>query len=377
VDVVTLVRAPEEARPLPALADDVDIDRDRNLVRRAQQGDRTAFDDLYARYYQRLWRFCLKRLQDEHEAEDVAQEAFVRAWQALPGFAGERRFYPWLSVIAAHLCSNVVRKRNRADPVAELPDRNLASFEGCGEDHVMATHDSAVAARALAHLSPRHRAVLDLREERGWSYQRIADHQGVRVSTVEALLWRARAALKREFAAQSGEGRLGGAVGLLAFGLRRLLRAPQAAVDRWAVAMPSAGTLAVGSAALAVTAAGVVGSLVPGPGAAPGRAGDDPPATLPGLVAYVPGPAPTIPAPGTDPEPAAAGTSSTGAGVVVLGAPQVPAPTAPTGIAIVPAPPSAPAGPAPPVPSVAPAPAAVRIGGTIQALTPQLSLPGS
>ena len=229
---MTVVRAPEESRPLPALHDDVDIDRDRVLVERAQRGDRAAFDDLYARYYLRLWRFCVKRLQDEHEAEDVVQEAFVRAWRALPGFAGERRFYPWLSVIAAHLCSNVVRKRNRADPVAELPLRDLVSLEGDGEDRAMVAHDCALAAQALARLSPRHRMILDLREEQGWSYRQIAEHQGVRISTVEALLWRAREALKREFAAQGGEGRLAGVVGVLAFTTRRLLRAPQAAAER-------------------------------------------------------------------------------------------------------------------------------------------------
>ena len=378
---MTVVRAPDESRPVPVLDDDVDIDRDRVLVRRAQAGDRGAFDDLYARYYLRLWRFCLKRLQDEHEAEDVVQEAFVRAWRALPGFAGERRFYPWLSVIAAHLCSNVVRKRKRSDPVSELPERDMASFEGCGEDMVMTAQDYAMAARALAQLSPRHRLVLDLREERGWSYQRIADHQGVRVSTVEALLWRARAALKREFAAQSGEGRLAGAVGALAFGLRRLLRAPLAAAERGATAMPSASTFVVGSAALAATAvAGVVVSLVPAATApaAAGAAGAPLALASPGFVSFLPGASPSVqwapPAPGPG---ALAPATPTGA----IGAPALVSPVtpgaAPAPLLVAPATPPAPTPPAPVLPaapSTPSAPPAPDLGQT-EAAVPAIPAP--
>ena len=72
---------------LTGLCDDVDLER-------CQSGDSAAFGNLYARYYDRLLRFCLRRLNDHHEAEDAAQEAFARAWKALPRFGGERRFYP-------------------------------------------------------------------------------------------------------------------------------------------------------------------------------------------------------------------------------------------------------------------------------------------
>ena len=65
-------------------ADDVDLNRDRLLVERFQAGDREAFDDLYLRYFERLRRFCQRRVGDAHEAEEVAQEAFVRALRAMP-----------------------------------------------------------------------------------------------------------------------------------------------------------------------------------------------------------------------------------------------------------------------------------------------------
>ena len=95
------------------LCDDVDLGRDRALVERCQRGDSAAFANLYARYYERLLRFCLRRLSDRHEAEDATQEAFARAWKALPNFAGERRFYPWLTVIAGNICTDALRRRSR------------------------------------------------------------------------------------------------------------------------------------------------------------------------------------------------------------------------------------------------------------------------
>ncbi|MFC0081083.1 sigma-70 family RNA polymerase sigma factor [Aciditerrimonas ferrireducens] len=212
----------------PGRVDDVDLERDRVLVERAQAGDQAAFDLLYQRYYRRLLRFCLQRLHDIHEAEDVTQEAFARAWRALPTFGGERRFYPWLSVIAAHLCTDVLRRRHRATPMAELErTRDLPSQDDDGETRLLAAAETDLVAQAFQRLSDRHRRVLELREASGLSYQEIADHEGVGVSTVEALLWRARQALKREFSAVAGTGgRLAGVLaGLLGLtALRRWLR---------------------------------------------------------------------------------------------------------------------------------------------------------
>jgi len=275
-----------------SLDGDVDIDRDRDLVLLAQEGDRGAFNELYALYHRRLWRFCFKRLQDEHEAEDVVQESFLRAWRALPGFAGERRFYPWLSVIASHLCTNVVRKRNRTDPSGDLHDQEAISWEHCGEDHVLAVYESKLAGRALARLSPRHRLILDLREGRGWSYRRIAEHQGIGVPAVESLLWRAREALKREFASQEGEGRLAGVAGAALLTLRRWLRAPQVAAQQGAASFPATTSAIMGSAAAAVTAVAVgVGTLLPTlapAGTPPALVSSTPVATLLSGVQYPP-----------------------------------------------------------------------------------------
>jgi RNA polymerase sigma-70 factor (ECF subfamily) len=177
----------------------VDVTRDKVLVERCQAGDRQAFDELYLRYQRRLHRFCMQRLGEAHDAEDIVQEAFVRAWRALPRFAGERRFYPWLTVIAANLCVDTMRRRARLIPVEE--SRITASDTGTYdiEDAVLHEVDSKMVATAFGQLSSRHQRILQLREGSDWSYRKIAEHEGVGVTAVETLLWRARQALKREF----------------------------------------------------------------------------------------------------------------------------------------------------------------------------------
>jgi RNA polymerase sigma-70 factor (ECF subfamily) len=251
--VTTLLTGRPTLRSGGALDDDVDLARDRVLVTRAQEGDRTAFDDLYLRYYRRLYRFCLRRLHDTHESEDVAQEAFSRAWRALPNFGGDRRFYPWLSVIASHLCTDVLRRRNRSTPVAEFHQGNVASTEDGGEELMVASVDCDLVAKAFQRLSERHQRILNLREGSGWSYQRIADHEGVGITAVETLLWRARQALKREFAALAGsDGRVAAWTGGL-FSLsmlRKLLQVPVHAARRIGHLGPAAA-VGVGSAAAA------------------------------------------------------------------------------------------------------------------------------
>jgi RNA polymerase sigma-70 factor, ECF subfamily len=185
------------------LHDDVDLERDRVLVERCQAGDSGAFGSLYARYYERLLRFCLRRLHDRHEAEDAAQEAFAKAWKALPNFGGDRHFYPWLTVIAGNVCTDILRRRSRSTPTAdtELSARLPAgaAANATADEVIIAGVDGELVHKALDRLSSRHRDVLAMREESGWTYQQIADHEGVEIGTIETLLWRARQALKREF----------------------------------------------------------------------------------------------------------------------------------------------------------------------------------
>jgi RNA polymerase sigma-70 factor, ECF subfamily len=243
-------------------ADDVDLVRDRSLVELCQAGDEAAFGDLYARYYQRLLRFCVRRVGNVHEAEEITQEAFARAFSAMPRFAGERRFYPWLTVIAARLCIDSHRRVARSEPSAEI---DPGAVDG-GQQQVIDNVDLTYLAQAMEQLGPRHREVLELRETHGWTYQQIADHYNVTMGTVEALLFRARKALRREFLALAGpDARLAslpvlGVMWRLAARARVHLNdlgsqlAPAAAASAMGVAAV-AGTLGIGGGAAAIPAA--------------------------------------------------------------------------------------------------------------------------
>lgn len=240
--------------------DDVDLVRDRALVERFQMGDPAAFDALYRRYFDRLVRYCQKRVGDPLEAEELAQEAFARALRALPSLEGERRFYPWMTVIAGRLCVDSHRRRGRSEPSAVI---DLGGVEG-GQEQVVDHVETEVLNSALERLASRHRDVLDLRERRGWSYQKIAQEYGVSLGTVEALLFRARKALKREFLAATGDERRWVALPVMGGVLRRLA-AWRAKLEPGVAALPSlagpvvAGVVAV-SALSGVVAFGMSGS---------------------------------------------------------------------------------------------------------------------
>jgi RNA polymerase sigma-70 factor (ECF subfamily) len=254
---------------LSALHDDVDLDRDRVLVERCQAGDSSAFGELYSRYYARVYRFCFRRLHDHEEAEDVAQDAFARAWRALPNFAGERRFYPWLTVIADNRCRDIQRRRVRSTPTADVDIAAKQAAEPlCAdtpEDALMLSVEGDLAVEALGRLSPRHRQVLSLREGSGWTYQEIASHEGVEIRTVESLIWRARQALKREYASIA---KVNGVIGGIAVGrwgaMRRAAGSLTRRVHPVAAVLGSTGGARGLATAVALTSFAVVAAAVPG-----------------------------------------------------------------------------------------------------------------
>jgi RNA polymerase sigma-70 factor (ECF subfamily) len=182
-------------------ADDVDLDRDAALVERFQTGDEEAFADLYRRYFGRLRRYCLRRLGDPHDAEEAAQEALVKAYRALPSFGGDRRFYPWLRVIAANVCTDRCKRK----PVAAPAD---ATGGDVVVDSVFDAMDQAFVRAALRELNPRYRAALSLWAE-GHASREIADELGCSTGAVDVTLHRARQSFRARFLAISGEGKLG------------------------------------------------------------------------------------------------------------------------------------------------------------------------
>lgn len=162
--------------------------------------DEAAFAETYRVHHQKLLRYCQYRLRDRHEAEDVMQEAFVRAWRTMPASAYGSNFYPWLRVVAGNLCTDVLRKRSRSEPVADIEP---GTVDG-GMDRITDDEDRALVRQALLRLNDRHREALIMREGEGLTYDQIAQRTGVTSGTVESLLWRARQALKREFTTVAG-----------------------------------------------------------------------------------------------------------------------------------------------------------------------------
>ena len=246
--------------------DDIDLAADRVLVERWQAGDRDAFDDLYRRHFTRLRSYCQRRVGDRDPAEEIAQEAFVKALQALPGFAGERRFYPWVTVIAHRLCVDHHRRLGRVHPVEDV---DPGSVDGDHGTRLASLADVDNLDRALQRLGPRHLEVLELRERRGMSYQQIAAHLEVPQSTVEALLFRARKALRREFFAVSGEGRLA-SLPLVGALVRRIVSARDRVGELLPTISQLSGPVAAGAVAVVLAAGPGTGSAALAVPAAPG-----------------------------------------------------------------------------------------------------------
>ena len=284
-------------------ADDVDLGRDRDLVDRYQNGDPEAFDDLYRRYFDRLRRFCLRHTSDAHEAEELAQEAFVKALGSMDRLQGERRFYPWMTVIARRLVIDRHRKLGRVE-LTEDPDSGSVDPD---IDHLFAEVDAAHVRAALDNLGPRHREVLLLREARSMSYADIAADLDVPVTTVEALLHRARKALRREFVAVGGDTRglwglpVLGWIGARLQGLRSRLD------ERWVEIGAVAAPVAIGAAtaAFVLAPAGPDATTLPvetmAPPAASVETGTEaePQMTTAAPLVIPAAPAPTLEAPST------------------------------------------------------------------------------
>ena len=288
---------------------------DRALVDRCLQGDVPAFDELYRRHIHSVRRLCAGLLGDTHEAEDFAQEAFVRAWQRLPGLQGDRLFLPWVRAIASNMCMDALRRRQRTTLMAEPAEPDPGPTEPAPGERDPAV-DLDLARRAVTRLPARHRKVIHMRELQGWDYGRIADAEGLNQAAARALLMRARRSLRREFAALArSEGVLAG-VPFVGWALRRLRALPSGGVVIDGRYLPWWGGVTSAAASL-VAAAGTLVSpafAIGGPAARP--AVQAPPAASVVVAAAV---APTPPAPATGET--SAGSAPGGLQGSVVGAP--------------------------------------------------------
>jgi RNA polymerase sigma-70 factor, ECF subfamily len=180
----------------------VEID-DKRLVERCQAGDLSAFEPLVEKYRQRVWRLALRMVRDREEAWDVAQEAFVRAWQALPNFKGQSAFYTWLFRIAVNVASDRLRQRGaraRAFGAEQVSEdemaRTVTDTSAMPDDTAEQQERRLRIRRGLDALPEHHRTIIMLSDLEGLSYREIAEVLQIPMGTVMSRLHNARKRLR-------------------------------------------------------------------------------------------------------------------------------------------------------------------------------------
>ncbi|WKZ46114.1 MAG: sigma-70 family RNA polymerase sigma factor [Anaerolineales bacterium] len=162
---------------------------DRDLIVRAMRGDGDAFGELVTRYQTNVFNVCYRILHERGEAEDLAQETFLRAHQRLDQFDLERDFGPWVRRVAANLCLNHLESQKVAAPLDEDRDADESQRP---ERQVEVRERSEQIRGALASLPPHYRVVVELRHYQEMSYDEIAAELKIPLSDVKSHLFRAR-----------------------------------------------------------------------------------------------------------------------------------------------------------------------------------------
>jgi RNA polymerase sigma-70 factor (ECF subfamily) len=181
-----------------------DREVDQQLVERAQSGDKHAFELLVAKYQRRLGRLISRFVRDAAEAEDVTQDAFIKAYRALPAFRGDSAFYTWLYRIGINTAKNHLLASGRRAPTSTIFDSEEAEdFEDAALLHEVATPENELMSKqvvevvnaSLQQLPDDLRMALTLREIEGLSYEEIAAVMNCPIGTVRSRIFRAREAV--------------------------------------------------------------------------------------------------------------------------------------------------------------------------------------
>jgi len=183
---------------------------DQQLVERVQKGDKRAFDLLVLKYQHKILALISRYMRDQDEIQDVAQEAFVKAYRALPKFRGDSAFYTWMYRIAINTAKNYLVARSRRPPGTDVDVEDAEYFEGPSalkdiqnpENALYGEELKQVVERAIKSLPEDLRAAVTLREFDGLSYEDIADVMECPVGTVRSRIFRAREAIDKQIQSQ-------------------------------------------------------------------------------------------------------------------------------------------------------------------------------
>ena len=176
---------------------------DQDLVRRVQRGDKSAFDLLVIKYQHRIVHLVNRYVKDPCEAQDVAQDSFIKAYRALPDFRGDSAFYTWLYRIAINTAKNYLLSRSRRHIDYEIDIQDAEQIENTGHLKDMDTPDNLlmneqivkVIKMAIEKLPEEMRIAITLREFEGMSYEEIAEAMDCPIGTVRSRIFRAREAI--------------------------------------------------------------------------------------------------------------------------------------------------------------------------------------
>lgn len=181
---------------------------DEQLVRRVQQGDKRAFDLLVLKYQHKILAIISRFIKDSAEVQDVAQDAFIKAYRALANFRGDSQFYTWLYRIAVNTAKNHLVSRGRRPPSRDVDVEDAEFYSGADglkdvtnpENELMKERLEIVVHEAIQSLPEDLRTALTLREMEGMSYEEIADIMACPVGTVRSRIFRAREAVDKQVA---------------------------------------------------------------------------------------------------------------------------------------------------------------------------------
>ncbi len=181
-----------------------DREVDQQLVERAQRGDKHAFELLVIKYQRKLTRLLSRFIRDASEVEDVTQEAFIKAYRALPSFRGDSAFYTWLYRIGINTAKNyLVAMRRRAPTVTGVDSEEAEGIEegeqlrdlNTPENQLMTRQIAETVDQSLQELPEELRTAITLREIDGLSYEEIAQVMNCPIGTVRSRIFRAREAI--------------------------------------------------------------------------------------------------------------------------------------------------------------------------------------
>ncbi len=190
-----------------------DREVDQQLVEQAQRGDKRAFELRVLKYQRKLERLLSRIVRDASEVEDVAQEAFIKAYRALPSFRGDSAFYTWLYRIGINTAKNYLIARGRRAPTSTpFGAEEAEGFEDAANLRDMNTPENLLASKQIAQtvndaieaLPEELRTAITLREIDGLSYEEIAQIMNCPIGTVRSRIFRARESVAERLRPQLG-----------------------------------------------------------------------------------------------------------------------------------------------------------------------------